>query len=130
MTNKSRATNRPKRTPIANRNILTASERPGYTRRWVNDTDSRIAEFKAAGYEVVYEEDADTSDARAQDATRGGSAVSKHVGSGTTAYLMEIPNEYYAEDQKAKQDAIDEKEKSFDPSGQIKENIYGYMNKS
>jgi hypothetical protein len=102
-------TNRPKRIPLGTRNILTAPERPGYVRRFVNDEGDRIKHFEAAGYSVV-REDIDVGDPKAGKDTKTGSVVSPAVGGGKRAVLMEIKKEWYDEDQKAKQDRISEGE--------------------
>jgi hypothetical protein len=105
---------RPKRVPIGTRNVLTAPAKAGYVRRWVNDRDDRIERFREAGYEVV-DGDVQVGDPRAGDPTKTGSPVMKSVGGGVKAYLMEIPKEWYDEDQKAKADRVNEMEKALDP---------------
>lgn len=98
----SRAKNRPKRTPVGQRNILTTDQRPGYVRRWVNDVDGRLAMFEEAGYEAV-RTPTQVGDPAAGNASQVGSVVRKPVGGGVDAVLMEIPVEYYDEDQAAKE---------------------------
>ena len=110
--------NRPKRVPIGTRNILIAEQREGYYRRWVNDIQDRLNQFKEAGYGHVTKGDADISDQRAQDPSKmGSSVVKKAVGGGMYAYLMEIPLEFYREDQSEKQAYLDKIEKDIDPHG-------------
>lgn len=96
---------RPQRVPVGTRNVLTAPKREGYHRRFVNDTDDRIQTFIDAGYEVV-KGDVSTGDDMVGNASKMGSAVSKSVGQGTKAVLMEIRQEWYDEDQKAKHNEI------------------------
>ena len=104
--------NRPKRIPLGTRNVLTAEKKPGYVRRFVNDEGDRVAQFEAAGYEVVREK-MDVGDPKAGQSSQLGNVVRPPVGAGTSAVLMEIKEEYYEEDQKAKQDRIDAGEKDM-----------------
>jgi len=97
-----RPANRPKRQPLASRDILTAPKRPGFVRRFVNDIDERVQTFEEAGYEIV-REPTKVGDKRAGTETQLGSPVRKAVGGGVGAVLMEIPEEYYEEDQEAKE---------------------------
>lgn len=96
---------RPRRIPIDTRNVLTFPQRKGYVRRVVNDTGDRIQQFEAAGYTIV-REDVIAGDPKAGKETKIGSAVNPSVGADAKAVLMEIREEWYEEDQKAKQDAI------------------------
>lgn len=97
---------RPKRTPVSgNRDILTVSGKDeNFEYRWVNDSGSRINQFKTAGYEVVTH-DVVVGDNKVGAATAVGSVVDKPVGLGTTAVLMRIPKEFYEEDQKTIRDS-------------------------
>lgn len=129
-TKKTRATNRPKRTTIGTRRVLSAEEREGFNRRFVNDTDDRIQRFLDAGYTFVEREDADTSDLRAQDPSKmGKSRVRKSVGNGVNAFLMEIPQEWYDEGQALKRAKIEEIEASIDPKNHKNPTMYGEMKK-
>lgn len=92
---------RKKRTPIGVRNVLTAPVRDGYVRRWVNDRDDRIERFREAGYEPVTA-DFKGGDPQLGDPSKPGSTVVKSVGGGVKSVLMEIPKEYYDEDQVVK----------------------------
>lgn len=94
-----------KRVPLGRRNILKYPDRPGYKRRVVNDLDDRVLIFQQAGWEPVSQEDLLDQDARI-GASRMGLTARKPVGGGVHGVLMEIPEEYYLEDQKAKQDEI------------------------
>lgn len=72
---------------------LLAGERKGHTRRWFNDDGNRIAEAGELGYDFV------TSDDKSTDV---GSRVSRLVGTKANgeplrAYLMETPDELFAE---------------------------------
>ena len=96
---------RPKRIPLGTRNVLTAPKRIGYVRRFVNDEPGRIQQFEAAGYSVV-KENITVGNPKIGKDLDPGSPVSLSVGGGTKAVLMEIREDWYREDQKAKQDRI------------------------
>ena len=107
------AKNRPDRTkgkriPVGTQSKLTADNRPGFKRRFVNDEDGRVDMFLRAGYEIV--NDVDTiGQPRVGDASNTGSRPYKSVGGGMNAVLMEIPEEFYNEDQAAKERRIADK---------------------
>jgi hypothetical protein len=98
---------------------LNASKREGYHRHWINDSPGRLDSALDGGYVFVEETD-NVRVGQGQDLTqREGldSRVSRVVGtardgSALRAYLMEIPQDMYDEDQKAKasQLALTEKE--------------------
>jgi len=96
---------RPVRVPLGQRNILTAPKRAGYVRRFVNDNGDRIKQFEDAGYKIV-REDIEVGDPAAGKETQLGSVVNPSVGADQKAVLMEIKEEWYRADQKAKQDRI------------------------
>ena len=96
---------RPTRIPVGTRNVLTAPKKEGYIRRFRNDEHGRIQQCEAAGYTVV-KEDVAVGDPRIGKEQNPGSVVSVPVGGGTKAVLMEIREDWYEEDQKAKQDKI------------------------
>lgn len=121
MSNAPRAKDRPKRRPLALQKVLGAEERQGFKRRYVNELPGRVENFLAAGWTVVCEEGADTSDSRAQDGTTIGTVVRKVVNTqmdarSKTAVLMEIPEDLYDEDFATKQRMVDEIELAIDPS--------------
>jgi hypothetical protein len=73
---------------------LQAPGRAGFTRRWFNDDGNRIADADELGYDYVTDKGIKTSSP--------GSRVSRLVGTKANgeplhAYLMETPNELYAE---------------------------------
>lgn len=73
---------------------LNAPTRPGYVRRWCNDSDNTIANRDELGYSFVTDGSIQSSDP--------GSRVSRLVGTKKNgeplrAYLMETPDELYAE---------------------------------
>ena len=108
-----RATRDKKRIPIATRNVLKAAQKKDFHRRFFNDVEDRLEVAEAAGYRFV-KGNVSTGDKLVGDGSKKGSCVTKQVGGGRTAYLMEIPQEYYDEDQKAKQDAINETERGLE----------------
>lgn len=103
---------RAKRVPLGVQRLkLQASQRPGFVRRWVNDDGARTQMALQGGYEFVRLDGQATT-------TDPGQAVSQIVGKtegGTPlrAYLMEIREEWYAEDQATKQESIDATEKQI-----------------
>jgi hypothetical protein len=103
---------RPKRVPLHRQNILSASTRPGYVRRMVNDTDDRIERFKKAGWTPV--EGEQIGDPHAADPSSIGSMSTKSVGAGMKAVLMEIPEEHYNEDQNDKQQKVNALEEAME----------------
>jgi hypothetical protein len=106
---------RPKRTPINGRNILTVSGKdPAYVYRIVNDVGDRIEMFKGAGYELVDDAEVQVGDRRVNKASAQGSKAQVTVdGIGTKAFVMRIPKEWYHEDQQAKQKQVDELESTI-----------------
>ncbi len=117
------------RTPLGVRRMkLSAEERKGYVRRWVNDKPGRIDAARAGGYEFVRDPKAEkTHEPGIKNATVDqGSAMVRNVNSDPglpeKAYLMEIKKSLYDKDQKEKHDLIDQKEEQimsgkFDPGG-------------
>jgi hypothetical protein len=94
-----------KRIPLGTRNVLTAPKKAGFVRRFVNDRDGRVENFKAAGWSVV-DEKIQVGDPKAGTAGMLGSSVNPHVGGGQRAVLMELPEEIYEEDRAASQAEI------------------------
>jgi len=131
-----RAKNRPERRPLHRRRLLDAKPRAGFVRRWVNEEIGAAEAYEEAGWAVVLEDGADTSDKRVQEASQMGSVirrvVNKSVQASTkTAILMEIPEEYYKEDKAEIHRDLDEKEMSWNPDEIKKRNpqLYGNMTK-
>lgn len=118
---------RSEREPIHSQKRLAANKRPGYVRRYVNDVGQRIESFKRAGYSIV-SEDQDNSDKRASDPSLQGTSLTRvSVGGGIYAVLMEIPEEFYKEDQLAKQRQVDKIEDAIDPTKQHTSASYGQV---
>lgn len=103
------ATGRRERTPLgAPRPKMGAKPIPGHQQRWVNDDGTRLMDAQNAGYEYVTDE--------------RGRKISRPVGSGEngkpmTAHLMKIPDEFYEEDQAAKQAELDKIDNSIKRGG-------------
>lgn len=105
---------------------LDAPLREGETRRWVNDDGNRIAECRELGYDFVSDKGIQTDDP--------GSRISRLVGTKANgeplhAYLMETPDELFAQGQ-AEQEAscrlIDEAiTAGRDSTGRMDEHQYG-----
>jgi hypothetical protein len=105
---------------------LDAPLRAGETRRWVNDDGNRIAECRELGYEFVSEKGIQTADP--------GSRISRLVGTKANgeplhAYLMETPDELFAEGQSEREAScrlIDEAiTAGRDSTGRMDEHQYG-----
>ena len=100
---------RAERVPLGSyRQKLTAPERAGFHRRWINDNGDRIVQAEAGGYQFV--EDERDRDEAGRGVKRFMTVGVKEDGSPLKAYLMEIRQEFFDEDQKAKQSKIDEVE--------------------
>jgi len=93
-------TGRKKRVPLGvQQPKMVAETRPGYVRYWFNDKGNRLASAQAAGYDYVKEHG---------DQKRSMTVGTHEDGRPMTAYLMEIPQEFYDEDQALKQVPLDE----------------------
>lgn len=104
---------RTRRAPLARRNVLTVhGKEPGYHHRIVNDTNDRIAQMKEIGYEIVTDSNVKVGDSRTGKATSEGSPVQMPVGNGVKGYLMRIRQDWYDEDQTAKQEYVAETERA------------------
>lgn len=92
------------RTPIGRRNILTvAGKEPGYTYRIVNDVNDRVQTMLDAGYEMVPNKDVKVGDKRVEATSSEGSVTQVSVGGGLKGFVMRQKDEWYKEDQDAKQ---------------------------
>lgn len=115
MTEKNVKSARVQRKPLFQRGpqAISGDKNPEYVYRFVNDTGSRIQNFKEAGYEIVQDNELTVGDARVSDPSNLGSAKRVISNDGTTSYLMRIKKEYYQEDQSAKQALVDEQESAM-----------------
>lgn len=111
---------RPKRTPIGSRSILSVTgKEPGFTYRIVNDTGDRVQQFLEAGYELVESAAVKVGDNRVDKASAEGSKAQVTIDrNGNKAFLMRIRDEWYQEDQAAKQAKVKALEDAIkNPSG-------------
>ncbi len=99
---------------------LSSAQRPGYTRRWVNDNDNRLAEADDLAYDFVH------SDTEQKDGV--GSRISRLVGTKANgeplrAYLMETPDELYAQGVAEREELVRQTDEAIragrDSTGQI-----------
>lgn len=106
---------RVRRTPISgHRNVLTVvGKEAGYQYRFVNDAGDRVESFKEDGWEVVPAKDVRIGDKRVGAPTTTGSAAEASVGQGQKAVLMRIKQEWYDEDQAAKQAHVQQTEEAM-----------------
>lgn len=104
---------RVRRSPLARRNVLTVvGKEPGYVYRIVNDTADRVTDLSEQGYEVVSSNKIQVGDKRVSKASPEGSVMSMSVGGGQRAVVMRQREDFYDEDQKAKQDYVSETERA------------------
>ena len=105
-------------------------EERGMKTYWFNDIDGRIQRAKAGGYTFV---DPENATSLGQSAIHGGntdegSKVSMIVSRGELemrGYLMEIPIEYWKEDQQIKADHIDSLMELHEFTGEDTGKVYG-----
>lgn len=115
---------RVRRTPIGQRNVLTITgKEAGYHYRVVNDVGDRVQEFLDNGWELVKSSAVRIGDKRLGAATSDGSAAQARVGKGETAMVLRIKNEYYEEDQAAKQAYVAKTEETM--KGEALNGTYG-----
>ena len=114
---------------------LSAPVHPGYKRRWVNDTGGRTEQAEAGGYEFVTDTGLQIGETAVGSGNQDlGSRVSRIVGTmpdgkPQRAYLMEIKDEFYYEDQREKQKKLDVTDNqirkgSYNPDGDKDTNRY------
>lgn len=96
---------RPARKPFGSMSLkLDYPQREGFHRHWFNDVPGRVSRAQEAGYEHVKGND-QKNVSRTVGTAEGGGAL--------TAYLMEIPEEWYHQDMASEQHVIDEKEEAI-----------------
>lgn len=97
------------------RSKLSVPTRPGYVRRWINDKDGRLQMAQEGGYEFVEDPNLQIGGGADIDSENRdlGARISRVVSqsTGQKAYLMEIKEEFYREDQKAKVRKVEEVDK-------------------
>ena len=112
-TAKKSASARVKRTPVTERQVLSVKgKEPGYVYRIVNDLGDRVAQFQEQGYELVDDKDIKVGDRRIAQVKAEGTKAQVSVGQGVKAYVMRQKQEWYDEDQAAKQARVDELEQA------------------
>ena len=100
---------RVRRNAIGTRNKLSVKDQdPNYIYRIVNVKDDRIEQFQEQGYELVA--GAKVGDKRVDTPSSMGSSAQISVGNDLKAVVMRQRKDFYAEDQAAKQKAIDDLE--------------------
>ncbi len=105
---------RKKRIPLSGNDVLKISSAhdkrfEGMRTRFVEDDGSRVEQFIDAGWKPV-EGDIDTGGGQIGDFSLPGSIVTRGVGNNDINVLMEIPEELYMKDQRAKWRELDETE--------------------
>lgn len=110
---------RPARVPIHKRNVLTAKQRAGFHRCYVNEVPHNVQAYLDAGYTFVLTDDS-TVDQTAATAQVPGNVVRIVANKDPHApyryaVLMEIPQEYFDEDMAAQQALIDQNCEALDP---------------
>jgi hypothetical protein len=107
-------TTRTTRVPVTERNILTVKGRePGYVYRVVNDTGDRVQQLQDAGYEFVDASTVQVGDKRINSTSPEGTHAQVSVGAGTKGFVMRIKQEWYDEDQAAKQARVNQLEETI-----------------
>jgi hypothetical protein len=102
---------RPQRVPVGTRNVLTVNGKdPNYEYRIINDSGDRVQEFLDAGYELVEADSVRVGDKRVNAAKAEGSVAQLSVGQGQKAFVVRIKKEWYEEDQRAKQQRVNDLE--------------------
>lgn len=114
---------RPRRTSLKeHRNTMTVEGVPaGYLGRWVNDDGNRLHTVQDRGYQFVFDTPKGricVGDRKVDANRQTGTIVSKIVGTSASgkplvAYLMAQKQEWYDEDQKYKQELVDQREKAL-----------------
>lgn len=80
---------------------LAYEQRAGFHRHWFNDAGNRVVRAEEAGYKHVLGKD-EKPVSKVVGTAEGGSPL--------TAFLMEIPEEWYQEDMAAQQKIVNERE--------------------
>lgn len=86
---------------------------PDFHYRFVNDTGSRVYNYQQAGYELVSDSNITVGDSRVSDVSDLGSTRRVISNNGTASVLMRIPKPFFDEDQKRKNDLLDEQEQAM-----------------
>lgn len=125
--------NRPQRASLHRRDKLVAPEKAGFRRRFVNEDN--IERLKSLGWELSV----GNAELHAQTAGTGdliesssGSVIRRIVNKRVDAqakyaYLMEIPDELYAENQAEKAEFHNEQMRQLDPKNFGSKDVYGEL---
>ena len=113
------------------RQRLKTEQRTGFVRRWFNDTEDRIQRALDAGYTFVKDDVSVGQGQIGEENTDMNGSVSKIVSKGggepVRAYLMEIPENFYLQDQAEKEKInrmVDDAIRAGTPSGANVEHGY------
>ena len=102
------------RVPVTERNVLSVKgKEPGFHYRIVNDTGDRVQQLIDAGYEIVDASTVQVGDKRISSVAPEGSKAQVSVGGGVKGFVMRQKQEWYDEDQAAKQARVDQQEESI-----------------
>lgn len=112
------ASARPRRTPLSARNRLDVKNKePGYVYRIVNDVEDRVSRLMEQGYEIVpADKSGMVGDKRVDNISAPGSSSYVSVGQGVKAVVMRQREEFFKEDQAAKQQVVDDSEQTMKTS--------------
>jgi len=118
--NESEATSvRPQRIAVGLRPKLSLiGKNPNFEYRYVNDTPGRISMFKHGGWELCTNEEVDTGNFRAEEASELGSLAYAIVdgGNGMKAYVMKIKKEWYDAFMNDHEDEVRKTEETLAPN--------------
>lgn len=102
---------RVKRAPIGRRNVLTVSDKdPNFVYRIVNDVGDNVARLQEQGYTFAPDSKHTVGDKRVNAISSEGSLKQVSVGQGVKAFVMRIPRDEYMDQQKQKQEYVDQLE--------------------
>ena len=102
------------RVPVTERNVLSVKgKEPGFHYRIVNDTGDRVQQLIDAGYEIVDASTVQVGDKRISSVAPEGTKAQVSVGGGVKGFVMRQKQEWYDEDQAAKQARVDQQEESI-----------------
>ena len=118
--------NRRSRSPIdGRRNILTVKGlAPGMVGRWVDNSPERVDQLLEQGYDFV-RENVQVGDLSIDGGAKLGATITKRVGGGKEAILMQIPQEWYDADHAEKQKIVDKRETAILGEGKQGSGFYG-----
>jgi hypothetical protein len=108
---------------------LSVPERKGYVRRWVNDTEGRLLQAEQGGYQFATDQSLQIGAPDVDNVNRDlGARISRVVdkSTGQKAYLMEIKEDFYAEDQAAKAKTVAEKDRLI-KTGKLDDDVSRYI---